>query len=303
MDSHESAGKKRLLARSRWFFFLFWFGCLCTLAGIQSAWAQVSGHQRLGVQTERSWEATIGLACSLIPDTDNDNRLPDVDSRLSLGLVGDRKWSFSLSVPFLLSSLPGKNPSLLCIPGDIGVTLGGIAHSGDSRIHGAFNLTVPSALWQGNQEVPGSLAGGQGWWIIGLAGGVSHIIDPLVLSGFLAWSVGLPQVERWERLWRPGDFTLLLSMTEAFNENVSFTLGLYQYASFPEEIWDTSALNPWTRLKAGNIGYEAVAELEFLYSGQSFSASLGFSKGLVRGADPASVNFAIVYRIKQKDGA
>ena len=279
-----------------------WVAWLLLMACIQPVWSQVSGHQRLGVESKANWEASIELAARLNPAGYADYGLPCLDSSLSLGLLLDRRWSASISVPVSVPGWAGTTAPLLVIPGDVTVSAGWTAIHGDNRFRGAFNLTGPSALWQGNQEVPGPVAGGSGGWTLGLSGAVSRIMDPLVLSGFLSWSAGLPRAERWVRMWHPGDFALVLSVTEAFNEHVACTLGLSQYASLPECAWGTTQASSWGSLPYGTVGYDASAGIDFLLSRQPFTLGIGFSKGIVHGADPGSLNFSVGYNLRQKEG-
>lgn len=273
--------------------------CLVVFACVQPAGAQVSGHQRLGVQSTMDWEADIEVAVSLRPPGYPD--LPDLDASLSLGLILDRKLNIGFSFPFRLSGWSGGEYTWILLPGDISASLGWTANLGDDRVRGALNLTGPSALWQGNQEVPGSVAGGSGRWTAGLSGGISRIIDPLVLSGFLAWSVGFPRAQRWGRTWRPGDFLLVLSVTEAFNEHVSCTLGLSQYASLEEREWESSSGSAWGGLLQGSVSYDVLAGIEFKLSWSSFTVGIGLSKGLIPGADPGSVSFSVCHSLRHRE--
>ncbi|MFH2113426.1 MAG: hypothetical protein ABIJ86_02820 [Spirochaetota bacterium] len=286
------------LAKPAW---LAWFLWLSALACVPPGWAQVSGHQRLGVESKTYWEANIDLAVRLSPAGYADYDLPELDSSLSLGLLLGRKWGIGLSVPASLSNWPSNDATRFLIPGDVTASMGWTEIQGDSRLRGSLNLTGPSALWQGGLEIPGSVAGGSGRWTLGLSGGLSRIIDPLVLSGLLSWNVGLPRAERWNSRWRPGDFSLVMSVTEAFNEHVSCTLGLSQYASLPERVWPTIRESSWGSLPYGIVVYDASAGIDFLFSGQSFTMGMGFSKGLVHGADSGSMQFSVGYGFRQRE--
>ncbi|MGD9939644.1 MAG: hypothetical protein AB7T74_07570 [Clostridia bacterium] len=266
-----------------WF---FWFVILVCAMPVR---AQVSGHQRLGVQSKALWEADIELAVRLRSGGNDDYVLPDLDSSLSAGLLLDRKWSAGLSVPVRMSGGSGTGAPLNFVPGDVSTSVGWISVHGDNQVRGSLNLVLPSARWQGDQEVPDSVAGGSGRWTLGLSGGLSHIMDPLVLSGSLSWSLGLPRTERWGSRWRPGDFSLALSVTEAFNEHVSCTLGLSQYVSLPECAWNTPQAASWGSLPYGTIGYDAAVAVDYLFSWQSYSIGIGISKGLIHGAGPGLV--------------
>jgi hypothetical protein len=265
---------------------------------IQPVWAQVSGHQRLGIEAKTHWEADIEGAVRLRSAGYSDYSLPDLDSSLSFGLLLDNTWSTGLSIPFSVSSWPVSTPHLLLVPGDVTVSAGYTAIRGAVRVRGSINLTGPSACWQGNQEIPGSVAGGSGRWTLGLSGGLSRILDPLVLGGQVSWSVGLPRAERWESRWRPGDFSLVLSATEAFNEHISATAVLSQYVSIPGTAWGI----PRGSMLSGDVAYDAAAGVRLSATGRSFSGSIGFSKGLVHGADPASLDFSVAYFIRRKEG-
>ena len=275
-------------------------GCLFLLAApacVQPVWSQASGHQRLGVDSRTYWEAAVEWAVRLSPVGYSDYSLPDLDSSLSFGLLLGRTWSAGLSVPFSLSVWPVHASPVLLIPGDISASIGWTASHGDSRLRGSLNLTSPSACWQGGQEVPGSGAGGSGRWILGLSAGISRIVDPLVLGSLVSWSIGLPRAERWESQWRPGDFSLALSVTEAFNEHVSASAVLSQYVSISGTAWGT----PLGKLLSGAVAYDASAGARLLVSGQSFTGSIGFSKGLVHGSDPGSVDLSVAYIIRQRE--
>lgn len=277
---------------------LVWF---VALVCVHPVWDQVSGHQRLGVESKTPWEVDFELAARLSPVGYYDYGLPDLATSLSIGMLLDKRWSASISVPVKVSAWPGSGVPTCAIPGDLTASIGWTASHGDGRAGGSLNLTLPSGLWQGNQEVPGSVAGGSGRWTLGLSGGGSRIIDPLVLSGYLSWSIGLAREERWGSSWRPGDFSMVLSVTEAFNEHVSCTLSLSQYASLPECTWETSQAVSWGNLPYGTVGYDAAMGVDFLFSGQSLCLGIGISKGLVHGADPGSVGFSVGYNFRQRE--
>ena len=284
-----------------WLHKLSMFGCLVFLATpacVQPVWPQASGHQRLGVEAKTYWEADIEWAVRLSPVGYSDYSLPDLDSSLSFGFLLDGTWSASLSFPFSLSSRSSYTAPVLLVPGDVSASIGWTAIRGDGRVRGSFNLTGPSAIWQGDQDVPGSRAGGSGRWTIGLTGGLSRIIDPLVLGALVSWSIGLPRAERWDTQWRPGDFSLVLSVTEAFNDHVSATAVLSQFVSVPEIAWGTRL----GKLPSGVVDYDASAGVRLLVSGQSFSVGIGFSKSLVYGADPGSLGFSVACFIRQREG-
>jgi hypothetical protein len=246
------------------------------------------------------WEADLELAARLRSGGYDDYGLPDLATSLSAGILLGRRWSAGISVPVIMSGGPGTGASSILVPGDVSTSVGWVAIHGDNQARGSLNLTLPSALWQGDQEVPDFVAGGSGRWTLGLLGGLSHIMDPLVLSGSLSWSLGLPRAERWGSSWRPGDFALALSVTEAFNEHVSCTLGLSQYVSLPECEWNTMQAVSWGSLPYGNVGYEAVVAVDYRFSWQPYSIGIGVSKSLIHGAGPGSVDVSVGYSLRQK---
>jgi hypothetical protein len=124
-------------------------------------------------------------------------------------------------------------------------------------------------------------------------------MDPLVLGGLLSWNVGLPREERWGPLWRPGDISLVLSGTEAFNEGVSGTISLVQYVFLPERPWKNSTGTWWGRPASLDIGYDAAVVVHFLFFLQKLTVGIGFSKGLVQGAEPGSINCSVAYILRR----
>jgi hypothetical protein len=280
---------------------LCWLFWIAILVCVEPAGAQVSGHQRLGVQSQVLWEADMELAARLRPGGYDDYGLPDLATSLSVGMLLGRRWSAGIAVPVSISGGPGTGAVSRFVSGDVTTSVGWMSLNGDNQVRGALNLSLPSALWQADQEVPDSVAGGSGRLTLGLSGSISHIMDPLVLSGSLSWSLGLPRADRWGSGWRPGDFSLVLSVTEAFNEHVSCTIALSQYLSLPECEWNTSQAASWGSLPYGTVGYDASVAVDYLFSLKPFSIGLGISKSLTHGADPGSVGVSVGYSIRQKE--
>lgn len=272
--------------------------CFFVMVCAQPVGAQVSGHQRLGVQPQAYWEVDFEWVTRLSPVGYSDYGLPVLESSLSIGLLLGRKWSAGLFVPVRISGWLDGTAPVLFIPGDTTASVGWTTLRGDNRVRGVFNLTGPSAHWQGNQQVPGSATGGSGRWTAGLSGSLAHIIDPLVLGGMLSWSIGLPRTERWDSLWRPGDFSLVLSVTEVFNERVSCTAVLSQYVSLPEAVWGAPLWKP----SYAALGYDASAGIRFLVSGRSLNVGIGISKGIIQSIDPGSVDLSLGYILRQGKG-
>jgi hypothetical protein len=272
--------------------------CSFVLAAcVQELAGQASGHQRLGVESRTPWEAEIEWAVTLGPAGYSGCSLPDLDSSFSFGLFIDRTWSAGLVVPLSLSGVPGRCAPGSVILGDMTVSVGWTGIHGDSRLRGGLNLTAPSGEWFGSQELSGPVAGGTGRWAIGLWGGISRIIDPLVLGGMLSWNFGLPGPEHSGRLWHPGNVSLVLSATEVFNDLVSCTAVLSQYLFLPASIGGGGSWNP----SDGTLGYSAVAGIRLLVSGRSFNGGIGFSRSLVHGPDQGSVSFSIARIFRQRE--
>jgi hypothetical protein len=269
-------------------------GLLCCAPLVQ---AQVSEHQRLAVEAAVNWEADIEWTNSLSVDSYVAGALPDLQSSLALSLLVDRKWSLGLEVPVYVLQQPEVAQAWLIVPGDVSASAGWTGRSAAHRLRGNLGVTGPSGIWLGGQEVPGVVAGGSGRWTVGLSGGVSRIMDPLVLGASLSWQVGLPRPERWDRTWRPGDFALGLTLTEVFNEHVSWSAVLTQSVLFPEIPWGSMPGS----VSVAAVSYDASAVVRVTVQRGSSSVGVGVSKGLVYTDEPASIEFSAGYMFRQKE--
>lgn len=273
------------------------FAVLFAALNPRLSYAQPSGHQRLGRERTTSWEAEIEMATRLITSGVAGSGLPELHSSLSLGVLIDRTVFLGVNLPASLYSTSSHSWNPLLVPRDLIASLGYTALLGETRFRAGFDLSCPSGLWLGNQEVPGLVAGGSGRWTLGLVAGFSRIVDPLVLGGLLSWHLGLPRTENWKRMWRPGDISLLLSATEVFNEYVSASAFLSQALYLPPMEWGRAPGIPAPSL----IASDTSAGLRLSVSLMAFAGSIGFSKSLVHGENPGEVLITLTWVIRRKE--
>lgn len=202
---------------------------------IQPCIAQVSDHQRIGVEPDAVYELSMDASSSLSLYSQNGSDIFFLDSSLSAEFSIDRVWAAGITIPFAMRMLEayGGTVSSDFGLGDAGLSGRYSSRIGDVRYSVSADLGIPTGRWEPYELPGGNVSFGSGRWTLGAGLSASVIKDPVVLGVSVSYSMGLPRSERYGYSWEPGSFSLGLILTEILNDSIGYSLRLAQSLSLP----------------------------------------------------------------------
>jgi hypothetical protein len=209
-------------------------------------------------------------------------------------VLAARAWTASAYLPLAAEFAVGddaRRPAAAGL-GDIELAAGWTGRVSDTRLSASVRGSAPTGEWNPYAAAEGALVPGSGRWTVGAALSASRILDPVVLGAALSYDLGLPRADRFSTSWRPGDFSLSLSVSEVLNDSVGYTLKAVQSASLPE-VRDGAYL-------LDGFSYAAQASLELWYSSGDVSSRFGLSKGVTNPDMPARLYAALSYTLRSE---
>lgn len=257
-------------------------------------WAQISTHQRIGVERKTDWELGFELGSAMTHDAYDSIDYLSVDSYASVDLLVLKRWTASVYVPVSTQFAIGDDArkAVMAGVGDLELAAGWTGRIADTRVSASLQVAAPTGQWSDYAMAEGVLVTGSGRWSIGTALSASMILDPVVLGATFAYDVGLPRTERFSTSWRPGDMSLSLSITEVLNDRVGYSLKAVQSAALPE-LHDGS-------YNLDSFSYAAVASIELWYSDGDVSLRFGVSKSATNPGAPARLYAAVSYALRSE---
>jgi len=265
-----------------------------SLACVSPTTAQVSEHQRIGVERKTDWELGFELGGAMTGDAYAAVDYLSVDGYASVEVLLARTWTASLYAPVSsrLAVGDGVRRAAAAGLGDLELSAGWAGRRADSRLSAALRVTAPTGEWNGYAATVGVLTPGSGRWSVGATLSAAMLLDPVALGASFAYDVGLPRAERFAMTWRPGDMSLSLSATEVLNDRVGYTVKAAQSASLPELDGGEPSLD--------SFAYAARASIELWYSDGDAQARFGVSKSLTDPDSPALLYAALSYTLRSE---
>ena len=236
------------------------------------AGAQVSSHQRLGVESKDIADVNVGVDLSLSPAFNGGYQGLELDPTATLDIVVQRSFSLSLSLPVSgWLDLDGRGPAVAAL-GDPGVALGYSLRAGDWRLGVSGSYQHPLGIWNYYEVEERHIASSSGFRILGLDLSATRYLDPLIAGVRLSARSDLERRGQFATSSRPLRIILGLSATEALNEIVALSVSLSNEADSPWLVNGQPQFGGW--------GYSLSGSAGLVFSSDIFSFRIGISKTL-----------------------
>jgi hypothetical protein len=199
--------------------------------------AQTSTHQRIGV--EKTYAHELEGICAWTAQRDGASEAIGSLSA-DLGYSFRQTLDLRVSVPLLFSVIEETGVFRYGL-GDTVVSSGYLVRGADWTTRYEVGVGLPSGQASKYAIRNGELATGAGTFNLFASTSLSLLRDPAVLSLDLSAGTALPEATATGSRWRSGNLQCALSLQEALNENVSWSVAFVPALAFPE--WHNGA---WT---------------------------------------------------------
>ncbi|MDP3179669.1 MAG: hypothetical protein Q8M76_17305 [Spirochaetaceae bacterium] len=267
---------------------------LWLISGSYMLVAQASGHERVGVEGDLTWELAVGLELGIAASGDYSSKL-SLDPCLTFDAAYRRSLAFSLSLPasswFALDRDSAQRSAWAL--GDPIATIGYSARFGGWRLGASASYKQPIGISDASQAAELGIATSDGYPTIAIGASATGYLDPIVAGISLKTSTGLPKkvASGWSH--KPLSLSLSGVATQALNAGAAISLGIRNDFTLP--IYENGVPS-----SAGS-SYTLSSSADFIVSRGDSSIRVGVSMPLSRqSAASLGLGYTYTYEIKEK---
>ncbi len=249
-------------------------------------WPQ-STHQRLEIENKRSNIITPLFNVTYIYSDYDGSYTYGLRTVLGIQYIFENRFFVLFSLPLYLQMIDKKDSigGMNYAPGDADLTAGYMLKWGDYKIRFYSKYTYPSGIWNQYEVAEKRIRSGNGYNVLSVATDIARIMDPVVLSFLVLYSIDLPREERFGWVMTMGRVNIAFNYTEVLNDRIGVRVGVENVIAFP------SVYNK--RIIDDGVRYSLSVVFAVLYNRDDTDFQFGISKLMTDATAYPSINFSI----------